>query len=385
MLSLPGRNNRRRRVLNDEVLSASSSHVALRAMADGRDSNQDAPRYSDAAGVENHPQVTDFVPRRHRTVALLVLTGATTTAALGALHYFADPIAAACGLAHIRALDLASPGSLASWIAAVLLAATSVTCALVYSIRRHRIDDYRGRYRIWQAAAVACALLSVNSIVGLHDVLAQTLSHHTGWAVLRAGAIWWLAIAGLPLAWIAVRMLIDVNESHVAAALLLTSICTFLAAGASFLGVIPLADPRLETLTTGAALLLGDWLLLAAVVSYARFVVLDAQGLIPVVRRAAKPTQARKTSASESSASSPSKTKLATSIFAAAGRTQPKKTLTDLPTKPPVAATEWTDGRRAERDEDEYDDDSDGDNDDRKLSKSDRKRLRKLKARNRAA
>ena len=73
MFSLPGRNGRRRRVLNDEVLSASSSHVALRAMADGRESSQAAPRYSDAAGVENHAQVTDFIPRRYRTIALVVL------------------------------------------------------------------------------------------------------------------------------------------------------------------------------------------------------------------------------------------------------------------------------------------------------------------------
>ena len=52
MLSFPGRNGRRRRVLNEEVLSASGTHVALRALADDRDARHDAPRYSDAAGVE---------------------------------------------------------------------------------------------------------------------------------------------------------------------------------------------------------------------------------------------------------------------------------------------------------------------------------------------
>ena len=47
----------------------------------------DAPRYSDAAGVENHPQVTDFVPRRYRTIAMFVLIGAGLTATMAALHY----------------------------------------------------------------------------------------------------------------------------------------------------------------------------------------------------------------------------------------------------------------------------------------------------------
>ena len=376
MFSLPGRNGRRRRVLNEEVLSASSSHVALRAMADNREASHDAPRYSDAAGVENHPQVTDFVPRRYRTIALLVLAGIMTTAALGALHYFAMPIAAACGLAHIGLLAMSAPGSLASWIAAVVLVVAAVMCLLVYSIRRHRIDDYRGRYRIWLAAALACVLVSADSVAGLHDALAQTLGHYTGWTALRAGAVWWLAVAGLPLTWIAVRMLLDVKECRVAVALLLTAIGSYVTAGASFLGLIPVSDPRIETLTTGAASLVANWLLLTAVASYARFVVLDAQGLVPVVRmrRASKPAESRKATTTRIAESSSPPTKLATSIFAAAGRTQPKTS----------SSTEWTDGRRAERDN--YDEDSDEESaDDRKLSKAERKQLRKLKARNRAA
>ena len=47
---------------------AITRRCAQRPMAARR---SDAPRYSDAAGVENHPQITDFVPRRYRTIALL--------------------------------------------------------------------------------------------------------------------------------------------------------------------------------------------------------------------------------------------------------------------------------------------------------------------------
>jgi hypothetical protein len=382
MLSLPGRNGRRRRVLNDEVLSASSSHVALRAMADSRDSSQDAPRYSDAAGIENHPQVTDFIPRRYRTISLLVLAGVLTTAALGAMHYFAVPIATSSGLAHIGLLAMSAPGSLATWIAAVVLLIAAVKCLLIYSIRRHRIDDYRGRYRIWLAAALACVLLSADSVVGLHDALAQSLSHHTGWSALRAGAVWWLILAGLPLTWIAVRTLLDVKECRVAAALLSAAVIGYITAGASFLGLIATTDARIETLITGAATLLAGWLLLAAVASYARFVVLDAQGLIPVVHRTTKPIKSSKAKTARTVEPAPPTAKPATSIFAAAGRPRPAS-LSDLPpAKSPASSTEWTDGRRAERDE--YDEDDDG-SDDSKLSKSERKRLRKLKSRNRAA
>ena len=104
MVNFPGRNGRRRRVLNEEVLSASSSHAVLRAVPkSGRD--RAVPRYSEAAGVENHAQITDFVPRRYRSIALLMAAGGFTTAVLASLHYFATPIAGASGETEIAALE----------------------------------------------------------------------------------------------------------------------------------------------------------------------------------------------------------------------------------------------------------------------------------------
>ena len=58
-----------------------------------RSSTDDAPRYSDAAGVENHPQVTDFVPRRYRTIVTLVRgRPRLQRAVLATLDYFASTI-----------------------------------------------------------------------------------------------------------------------------------------------------------------------------------------------------------------------------------------------------------------------------------------------------
>src|SRR5262252_8477665 len=73
MVNFPGRSDRRRRVLKEEVLSASAR--AKSRSNDRDDAGEDAPRYSEAAGVENHPQVTDFVPRRYSTIAMLGLFG----------------------------------------------------------------------------------------------------------------------------------------------------------------------------------------------------------------------------------------------------------------------------------------------------------------------
>lgn len=379
MVNFPGR-NRRRRVLKEEVLAASNNHASLRASTDGGAS--DAPRYSDAAGVENHPQITDFVPRRYGTIAMLVVMGAGTTAVMSALDYFAQPLAAAIGVQNTSALELTSYGSLASWFAAVVLLVASGACLLTYSIRRHRIDDFRGRYRVWLGAAIACLLMSMNSVTGLHQVAADALGHLTGWTALRSGAVWWLMLAGLPVAWIGLRALLDTRECRVAAGLLSLAVACYMFSTVSYLGVAVSEDLRVRSITTGSSLMIGHWLALASVVAYARFVVLDAQGLIERRQTTTKRT-ARAESDEEAEEKRPAaSSKSAPSILSAAGYSR------SLPqaAKTPADSSRWVDGSRPERkrynDEEEDDEDSSGGG---KISKADRKKLRKLKTESRAA
>ena len=381
MVNFPGRNGRRRRVLNEEVLAASSSHAALRAVPK-IDSTRAVPRYSDAAGVENHAQITDFVPRRYRSIALLTLGGCLTTALVALLHYFAAPIATATGADEIAAFDLMAPGSVSAWVASVVLLFNSAGCLVVYSIRRHRIDDFRGRYRIWLAATAACVLLSANSVAGFHNVLAGAMSHLMGWTALRGGAIWWLLPLGLPLAWIAARAIFDVKESRLAGCLLAVSMCCYMVAGATSLGAISLTDSRLELVIAGSTLLAGHWFALAAIGSYARFVVLDAQGLIATQPRIKSKRKSQKP-AGHSSGHVTEKTvaggpaTLSTADYARRNQQLAQSARSS------AAASQWVDGSRPERDR--YEDGDDDCGDDRKLSKSERKRLRKLKMQNRAA
>jgi hypothetical protein len=378
MVNFPGRNDRRRRVLKEEVLSATSSRTTSRSAKDS-ETNQTS-RYSDAASVENHPQVTDFVPRRYGTVALLVLVGSGLTALAAAIHYFVLPMAAARGMSSAAALDLGARGNLIDWLAAIVLFIAAGFCLLVYSIRRHRIDDIRGRYRIWLTAALGCLVLSANSVTGLHQVVADVMGATIGWTAMREGAVWWIA-AGLPLAWIFARVLLDVRECRVGGALFVGAIVCYAIAAARFFGYGPVVEARLAPILIAAPLSIGHLLVLAGIVSYARFVVLDAQGLVTVRRRiAAKksvPAAAPKKSVSPST-----QPKAASTLSLAAVETAKQVSFT---VKRPGDSTQWVDGSRPERnrfDEDEDEDSSDGD---RKLSKSDRKRLRKLKAQNRAA
>jgi hypothetical protein len=382
MVNFPGRNGRRRRVLNEEVLSASSSHAVLRAF-DQDDTAREAPRYSDAAGVEHHPQITDFVPRRYRTIGLLLFVGGLTASGLALLHFFAPAVAASTGVADAARFELNAPGHLAGWVEAISLLVASVACALVYSIRRHRIDDIRGRYRIWLVAAAACLVLSVNSVAALHEVLAHTLVHVTGWTALRGDAVWWLLVGGLPMAWIVARAVFDTLECRLAAALLMAALLCYATSAASYFGFVAGLDPRIESLITGTSIVGGHWLLMLGIISFARFIILDAQGLIsarPLVAR--KKTTRAKTESSKN-ASKPT-TSAAPTVLSAVGYSRRQQS--DSPQGATSRSSpQWVDGSRPERDP--YDDDGEevSDGDDRKLTKSERKRLRKLKTQGRAA
>jgi len=375
MVNFPGRNDRRRRVLTEEVRSASSSRTAHRV-----DVADDAPRYSDAAGVENHPQVTDFVPRRYSTIALLGLFGAAATAVTAALHYFVLPIAASHGMESRAAFDLTARGNLTEWLAAMVLFMASGFCVLTYSIRRHRIDDYRGRYRVWLGAAL-CFVLSANSVTGLQVVLSDVLTRATGWWALRDGAAWWMALAGVPLGWIFVRVLLDIRECRIGAALLAGAAACYGVSAASFLGYGPTVDAQLQPIITAAPLLLGHWLLFTAIVANARFVVLDAQGLVAVSR----PTKAKRTGsvAEPKPAARKSSSVAATSGSGSATISISRETL--QPVKTPADSSRWVDGSRFEREHYDSDEDENSSDGERKLSKADRKKLRKIKTEGRAA
>ena len=217
-------------------------HLALRTGDD--EPTADGPRYSEAAGVEHHPQVTDFLPRRYRSIWLTAIVGLATTAVVEALYWFALPAADKYGFDVATAFDLTAAGGVAGWLSGVLAAASAATCLLIYSLRRHRIDDIKGRYRIWLVAAVACTCLSLESVAPIHRLIAAAAAYHTGWTALRGHAAWWLALGGLPLAWVAVRAWLDARESRLAAATLAVAYLSFGVAIGSHLGFGPTLEPR---------------------------------------------------------------------------------------------------------------------------------------------
>lgn len=372
-----GRDSRRRRVLNEEALSASAAHLALRAVTPDEPA-EGAPRYGEAALREEQWRVTDLLPHRFRTIGVLAAAALLTIAAVEALHWFVAPVAGTYGFDTAAAFDLAGPRGLAAWFAAMVLALASATSALVYSLRRHRIDDFHGRYRVWLAAAVACALLSIESVAPTHRLWSAAAAYYTGWTALRDHAAWWLLLAGPPLVWIALRTWLDARESRLAAA---TLGLAFIACGVSlgsYLGLGPAIASPMEVMVTSGAMLAGQWLLLLGIVSYGRFVVRDAEGLNPAgprertAKKSVELSVAVVTKDREVKHVGPSTTPAAASAPLRAFRENAERA-TPAESKP----TQWVDGSEPEAEI--YDDGEQADYSGRKLSKADRKRLRRQK------
>ena len=113
---------------------------------------------------------------------------------------------------RIAAFELGGKGSLAAWFSSLALLAASLVAVLVYTVRRHRMDDYHGRYRVWLWAALCWFLMATDAAASLHEGFRDLMTLLTGAPLLGDGSIWWVIGYALLLGAIGTRLL----DRHVA-------------------------------------------------------------------------------------------------------------------------------------------------------------------------
>jgi hypothetical protein len=270
------RDGRRRRVLNDEARTASSLSLAAHTQA----AEPDAPRYGEQASIENHPQITDYIPRRKRAVIVTLLAGLSVSAGAQALNYFARPIASSLpGSPSSQVLSDVAAGA-ATWTSAVALLLCAMLAKLIYSLRRHRVDDYAGRYRVWRWVVWGALLASVNATIGLGQTIAALCIAATGKSLTTTGAEWWMVPLALVGAWIGVRLIFEISESRSSFVMLVGAGACYVAAAVWTFGwSLDMLGPWAGAVLAGLPLA-GHTLALAGLIIFGRYVVLDVQGLI---------------------------------------------------------------------------------------------------------
>ncbi len=223
-------------------------------------------------------------------------------AGLEALYAGMPQIASATGQRRIAAFDLAAQGSLATWFSSLLLLLATLAAILVYTIRRHKNDDYHGRYRIWIWAAFCWTLLSVDEVSNLHEAVRDLMVRFCGTPLLGDGSIWWLILGLFLFGSVGLRLLVNMRYCRASCAVLvLASLCYALAACCHF-GLVVAGDGARQVMIAAGAKMAGHLLLLLAIALHGRHVILDAQGLI-----SQRPPRLKRKSAKQSAdGSSPS-------------------------------------------------------------------------------
>lgn len=260
--------------------------------------------------MDAQPRVTDLVPRSPAVYVLGVLAGLVVVGALEGLYFWMPSLEQLTTDGRVATFDLDGEGSLCVWFSSVLLLASSIVAMVVYSVRRHRADDYQGRYRIWIWAALVWLVMSIDETASLHEGFKNLMVAVTGTGIVRGdGSIWWVIAYGFVLGSLGSRLILEMRECPASTIALLVAGGSFgLAVLAQLGAILPESGARGIALEEGLEML-GDILLLLAMTLHARYVILDAEGQIAHAEPAPTETKraARKPRASRSSKAQPAR------------------------------------------------------------------------------
>lgn len=348
-------------------------------MTDGENSDAMTKNYSNEALAENQPLVTDLLPKRAWWVSLLLLLAIGTIAGLQYLYQHLDVWGKTIGREKLAALDVTQSGSIAAWYGSLLLLMAAVGSLLIYSLRRYKIDDYRGRYRIWLWATASLLIACLAVATPLHQLVSGLFTHLTGTILFGNAAFWWISAYAIVFGTLLLRMLIEVRHSRVAfASLSLAAAGYVVAVGVELKLIVPEGGIQTTTVQSTATLLahLG---VSFAVGIYARYVFLDSQGLLPVRVKKIKEEALEEDEEQEeiaTSTTSPYKRQLRVdtshtpSTSTSSSTTRRSNLATSSPSKPLVSRSVVPASTPADEPSEETP---------RRLTKAQRKRLRKLK------
>ncbi|MFM7137811.1 MAG: hypothetical protein ACKO1M_12200 [Planctomycetota bacterium] len=367
------RRDQRRRLLASRQRDAADADGLT---ADGSD-RVAVTAYDDEALPERHPALATRLPvGAGRLVAvasaiLLVFSGAITLAVSGPL--FGRPLVGGGGrfartLAVIAAAFDARAGMpVQVWLAELALLAAAAIAGAIRLMRRHRRDDYKGRFRAWGWLAWMLAAAAWAGAVPVGSFVAALLSDATGITPGPNGIGWWLGLAAVGFAVVVPWAVLPLRERGATLTWMLLAMAAWSVAAAmpwapSWAAAWFGGEAR-GAVVAQAAWVAGAGLVLVALLAAARGVIREVRGLC-----AAEP---------------PRRAKRKRAAAEATGDRSERRA--DDEAAETTADDSWDDSR-SEGDDDAQTADDGGDTDfvdgseggGRRLSKAERKRLRKL-------
>ncbi len=123
--------------------------------------------------------------------------------------------------------------------------------------------------------------MATDVAASLHQGLQQVMISVTGIRIAGDGSIWWVVPALLLVGSIGSRLLIDMWSSRLSSAALILAAIAYLTALAAFYHGIILQSEVAQLLLVQGVLLGGHLLLAMSMGLHARYVLLDAEGVLP--------------------------------------------------------------------------------------------------------
>lgn len=198
------RRDQRRRMIVSWSRTASSSDDGELGAVERRGAD-----YAPAASPERQPALATILPAglgglAMTAVGILFVTAMVIGPNLAEIA-IGRPLVAADGrfsrtLAVVEnCLDLKCPGSMAAWTGQMLLVMAALVAWAVRGMRRHRRDDYNGRFRAWGWMASLLVIASLATRMPLRGLVASLIMDATGLALGPEGLGWWIAVTAVAL------------------------------------------------------------------------------------------------------------------------------------------------------------------------------------------
>ncbi len=296
------REDRRRRIRSEDAKPAPAKKPARTTRASSK-------LYSAGALTTAQPRISELVPRRKRWMAAWFFAAIVPVLLVQQLYLFrvgriqsVAEQAAAQNLSVMQqqqsvkvaaskfyTLHLFGVGTIGNWVASTFLIISAAGCLIVYSIRRHKVDDYGGRYRVWLWVAGFLAICSLDASTGIHRLFMFGMMHVTRRELWAGGTGWWLFSGATVGGILAILVLRDIWRSRGASLAFIVAIACYVGATLFYLRKYSIGSNDQDMMAWSTQLLCGHALLFYSVLLYLRFIKFEAAGEI-----AAKAAKSRK-------------------------------------------------------------------------------------------
>ncbi len=197
-LSRDPRMDRRKRILreslptDEEGATSTTARSRARRVANAEDSDTGEPQRRRSAGYSQdvrsacQHRLVQLIPVRRRAYLSTIFASCIIPATLLLFHYwvYVNGFLNWYGQPMAVLLDASHPRGIASWLCGQLWLLCLASTVLTFRLRRHKLDDYNGDYRLWFWLVSTCVVGSLDSTTRVIDVFGDAMNR---WSQLNLG------------------------------------------------------------------------------------------------------------------------------------------------------------------------------------------------------